>query len=275
MRLFICCFRVHKSFKSWACCVCPMCLHHVGQRNMLSTYIHTHLRILSTCTSHLHLNWLRMWWGYTKPAWTCWLPLLRVYLHLRSCSPANHRNLTSLLFSSLLFSSLLFSSLLFSSLLFSSLLFSSLLFSSLLILSCLVFLTHIVSFRLIVSFLLILSNLFSSCFALSFLLSHFVLFSLLFFSCFLLSFLLVFSSRILFSSFLVLSDLLILSFLIILIVLVSSLLFSCHSFGWDVKPRSWLSVVIKKSQDVLRKRVGCNPGILAKFAHWPLTIMAS
>ncbi len=37
------------------------------------------------------------------------------------------------------------------------------------------------------------------------------------------------------------------------------------SFEWDVKPRSWLSVVIKKSQDVLRKRVGWNPGILAKF----------
>ncbi len=31
------------------------------------------------------------------------------------------------------------------------------------------------------------------------------------------------------------------------------------SFGWDVKPRSWLSVVIKKSQDVLRKRVGVLP----------------
>jgi len=44
------------------------------------------------------------------------------------------------------------------------------------------------------------------------------------------------------------------------------------SFKWDVKPRSWLSVVIKKSQDLLKtkqKRMGLSP------PSWPICLCPS
>ncbi len=47
------------------------------------------------------------------------------------------------------------------------------------------------------------------------------------------------------------------------------------SFGWDVKPRSWLSVVIKNPRALLVKSRGVTPVSWPNSHHWPLSIMAS
>ncbi len=116
---------------------------------------------------HLHLNWLRMWWGYTN--------LPKHVDCLFEGLPAWGLVLLPTIGASLLFSSLLFSSLssLFSSL--SSLLFSSLplLFSSLLLVSLLIFssLLLVFSARILFSspcFLCLYSLLLLSCFVLSY-----------------------------------------------------------------------------------------------------------
>ncbi len=47
------------------------------------------------------------------------------------------------------------------------------------------------------------------------------------------------------------------------------------SFGWDVKPRSWLSVVIKNPMALLVKNRGVTAVSWPNSHHWPLSIMAS
>ncbi len=47
------------------------------------------------------------------------------------------------------------------------------------------------------------------------------------------------------------------------------------SFGWDVKPSSWLSVVIKNPMALLVKSRGVTPVSWSNSLHWPLSIMAS
>ncbi len=47
------------------------------------------------------------------------------------------------------------------------------------------------------------------------------------------------------------------------------------SFGWDIKPRSWLSVVIKNPMALLVKSRGVTPVSWPNSPHWPLSIMAS
>ncbi len=47
------------------------------------------------------------------------------------------------------------------------------------------------------------------------------------------------------------------------------------SFGWDVKPRSWLSVVIKNPMALPVKSRGVTPVPWPNSLHWPLSIMAS
>ncbi len=45
------------------------------------------------------------------------------------------------------------------------------------------------------------------------------------------------------------------------------------SFGWDVKPRSWLSVVIKNPMALLVKSRGVTPVSWPSTLHWPLSII--
>ncbi len=47
------------------------------------------------------------------------------------------------------------------------------------------------------------------------------------------------------------------------------------SFGWDVKLKSWLAVVIKNPMALLVKSKGVTPVSWPNSLHWPLSIMAS
>ncbi len=60
-----------------------------------------------------------------------------------------------------------------------------------------------------------------------------------------------------------------------LLLCLSSTVLDYPSFGWDVKPRSWLSVVIKNPMALLVKSRGVTPVSWPNSHHWPLSIMAS